>query len=99
MSKPYLKAFPDARLIDLVRYCRAVLHEDGLITDEEYAELVKVGSESARRLETYDELRNKIDLMEKLIKNVQPATNGIGIQCYQTDGKNWFDLRQEILKN
>lgn len=42
------------RLYDLVRYCRAELHEEGLITDSEYAEMCAWGSDSARRLEDYD---------------------------------------------
>lgn len=45
------------RLIDLVRYQRTQLHEAGLITDQEYADIVAIGSASARRLESYDELR------------------------------------------
>lgn len=44
------------RLVDLVRYSRHRLHEEGLISDDEYAELVAIGSKSARRLEGYDVL-------------------------------------------
>jgi hypothetical protein len=43
------------RLYDLVRYCRANLHQAKLITDEEYARLVETGSVSARRLEDYEQ--------------------------------------------
>lgn len=52
------------RLIDLVRYCRHRLHAENLITDEEFADLVKVGSESARRLENYDWMRARIKELE-----------------------------------
>lgn len=55
------------RLIDLVRYCRHRLHEENLITDEEFADLVKVGSESARRLESYDDLRMRLDRLQGLL--------------------------------
>lgn len=57
------------RLFDLVRYCRGQLHEDGLITELEYAwltadaDLAKgAGSPSPRRLEEYDELRTELTL-------------------------------------
>lgn len=53
------------RLIDLVRYARGYLHDEGLITNEEYAELVKVGSEAARRLESYDAMREEIERLRK----------------------------------
>lgn len=59
------KWITETRLFDLVRYCRGELHEAGLITDQEYADLVTAGSESARRLENYDELRAKIAELEK----------------------------------
>ena len=53
---PQITADPE-RLLDLVRYMRAELHDEGLITDEEYATLASVGAGSARRLEGYDALR------------------------------------------
>lgn len=58
----------NVRLFDLVRYMRAELHEDELITDEEYGWLCagspmatspKGGSPSRERLEDYDELRKQ----------------------------------------
>ncbi len=45
------------RLYDLVRYCRSELHQAKLITDDEYARLVETGSESARRLEDYEQAK------------------------------------------
>lgn len=61
----------NTRLFDLVRYSRATLHQDGLITDDEYAWLCAApmatsengGSPSARRLEDYDELRAEIKML------------------------------------
>ena len=60
------------RLFDLVRYCRASLHEDGLITDMEYAwlaadaDLAKgAGSPSPRRLEEYDEIAKRLRSRER----------------------------------
>lgn len=47
----------DLRLLDLVRYSRHSLHEENLITDDEFVALVFVGAESARRLESYDAIR------------------------------------------
>lgn len=55
------------RLFDLVRYSRATLHQDNLITDEEYAWLCAEadiakgpGSPSRQRLEDYDDLRAEL---------------------------------------
>lgn len=42
------------RLHDLVRYKRSELHEDGLISDEEYAELLTKQPGAVKRLEGYD---------------------------------------------
>jgi SMC interacting uncharacterized protein involved in chromosome segregation len=50
--------------MDLVRYQRNELHEAGLITNEEFADLVNIGSASARRLEEYDEMRLRLDVLE-----------------------------------
>ena len=64
----------NVRLFDLVRHCRACLHEEGLITDKEYAWLCAEalmatspsgGSPSARRLEDYDQLRERIKRLEE----------------------------------
>jgi hypothetical protein len=64
------------RMFDLVRYCRANLHEDGLITDKEYAWLCSApmatspdgGSPSARRLEDYDQFQARIKQLEELVE-------------------------------
>lgn len=67
----------NVRLFDLVRYMRAPLHEDGLITDEEYfwlcggcemANSPKGGSPSPRRLEDYDVLSNQLKAMREAVK-------------------------------
>lgn len=52
------------RLFDLVRQQRMELHESGLISDKEYADLA-MAKGSVERLETYDELRSELaDLNE-----------------------------------
>jgi len=54
------------RLADLVRHCRAELHEDGLITNEEYATLL-ADSGSVARLEGYDALRERVEALEAAV--------------------------------
>lgn len=58
------------RLFDLVRYQRAELHQENLISDDEYVALL-ADSESKKRLETYDDMRQQLttakDLIEKLV--------------------------------
>lgn len=83
MSEPKIH---ETRLFDLVRYKRAELLSDGLITREEYAWLVSAptegkpnqGSISARRLETYDEMRKRLDELEakqaSLVREVRRQT-------------------------
>lgn len=67
----------NVRLFDLVRQMRAELHEDDLITDEEYfwlcggcemATSPEGGSPSPRRLEDYDVLSEKLEAMREAIK-------------------------------
>lgn len=60
-----------ARLIDLVRYMRAELHRAELISDQEYADLVKVDGSPAR-LETYDALRAERDALRLLLNSAYP---------------------------
>lgn len=50
------------RLLNLVRYCRHQLHDENLITDDEFAALLEEGS--AAKLETYDELRAQLREVE-----------------------------------
>lgn len=60
------------RLFDLVRQQRVELHEQNLISDEEYAWLSggpmaispKGGSPSVERLEDYDQMRSKLAVLE-----------------------------------
>lgn len=74
------------RLLDLVRYCRGKLHQEALITDEEYADLVNVGSSSARRLETYDGLMGQVREGHAEIKRLQNMVKDRDklIACYRT---------------
>lgn len=48
------------RILDLLRQLRGELHEQRLITDDEYAYLAGLGSQSARRLESYDDVSAKL---------------------------------------
>ncbi len=68
----------NVRLFDLVRYCRSYLHEEGLITDEEYEFLLSGsplnsggGSPSPRRLEDYDKMRIDISDLEYQVKKLK----------------------------
>jgi hypothetical protein len=51
------------RLFDLVRYCRHKLHDDGLISNKEFSQILTDGSASepdggsVKRLESYDQIR------------------------------------------
>jgi hypothetical protein len=65
------------RLFDLVRYMRVELHEEGLITDREYAWLaseappsIGLESPSPRRLENYDEMQAALDHTRYALRNV-----------------------------
>lgn len=49
-----------SRLFDLVYHQRHALHEEGLISDEEYGWLVENGCGAAMRLETYDDMQSRL---------------------------------------
>lgn len=59
------------RLSDLARYCRHQLHDERLITDDEFASIVAQGPESARRLEGYDSLRAEVERQAQEIERLQ----------------------------
>lgn len=76
----------NVRLFDLVRYSRASLYEDELITDEEYAWLCggaemanspKGGSPSPRRLEDYDEIRKQLEAMRATMTATEAYQAGL----------------------
>lgn len=58
----------DQRLFDLVRHQRNELHEAGLITDEEYVELIDSGDVggSVKRLEGYDAMKRRLTDVQAL---------------------------------
>jgi len=56
------------RAMDLVRYCRAELHEANLIDDKEYADLSAMGKEAVARLEGYDRAQARIAELEGELK-------------------------------
>ncbi len=79
--KAYTPASIDhVRLFDLVRQARGTLHEENLITDEEYAWLSggsplatdqkKNGSPSPRRLEDYDDLRDQLTALQAKVERL-----------------------------
>lgn len=53
-------SIPADRLRDLVRQMRHPLHQEDLITDEEYAELVLNTPGAVARLESYDDIRARL---------------------------------------
>lgn len=66
------------RLFDLVRYQRAELHQAGLLSDDEYAEICESGATgtdagSVARLETYDELRREVEAWRLTCKGKEGA--------------------------
>lgn len=92
----------DERLLDLVRYQRQELHQAELITDEEYIQLLQEEG-SRKRLESYDELRERLTTLEANCKNLLDAAqsahkelNEIHARCgvpYWDTGKS--DVTQE----
>jgi hypothetical protein len=60
------------RSMDLVRYSRHFLQEEGLISDKEYAALVadSEGTNRVARLETYDALRKENAALVKALEEV-----------------------------
>lgn len=80
---------------DLLRYCRGELHVAGLVTDDEYAEMLGWssakaggGSHAARRLEDYNELRAEIDRLHEgveLIAAFDPDDNVDELRKIATD--------------
>ena len=59
------------RMNDLAMHCRAILHEDGLITDQEYADLTKRdNNETYQRIKGYDatiaELRAEVERLRAM---------------------------------
>jgi len=70
-----VQTFPNQRLWDLARYARAVLHQDDLITDEEYAMLAE-DHFAVARLEDYDVLRKDLDAEKARVKELEAELRG-----------------------
>jgi hypothetical protein len=64
------------RLIDLVRYMRAELHQKDLISDDEYTELLGVTG-SPDRLRGYDILKASGDRIAKELKMLADSMDGL----------------------
>lgn len=66
------KSAENERLRDLVRYERHALHEEGLITDEEFAELLQTEG-AVERLASYDTLRKQLEAKSAVIEGMRKA--------------------------
>lgn len=53
------------RLIDLVRYMRTYLLDEGLITVAEFEELTLARAEEGRRLESFEAIMDRLSRKEK----------------------------------
>lgn len=92
------------RLIGLVRHPRGELHQAGLISDEEYAGLESVGTESARRLESYDELSAEVGALRlqlaKRTSDLDLAGAAAGLKdaqaALQADSSRTIATEQEL---
>lgn len=93
------------RLLDLVRYARHELFKASLITQDEFAALVQLGSNGARRLESYDDLRTKLArtqsrldaLREAVVECITTSEQDIELPQYEdpvtvVNQKQWRDL-------
>jgi hypothetical protein len=72
------------RLLDLVRFSRGYLHDAEAISDEEYVALVEVGAQSARRLESYDEMKAERASYEGALDDIRAMCEAAGIS-----GETW----------
>lgn len=62
------------RAMDLVRYKRAELHDDELITNEEYSDLLQIPGAVAR-LESYDVMREKVNALEQRVSGAKVCSH------------------------
>lgn len=98
----------NVRLFDLVRYMRSELHEQDLITDEEYAWLCgsemasskQGGSPSPRRLEDYDGLQRENNRLRRELEEAinNPSNNEwlILISTEKVAQQTIRELRQQL---
>jgi hypothetical protein len=63
-EKQTTASFDNVRLFDLVRYMRAELHDEGLITDSEYV-AIEMEKGSVKRLEDYDNAQSELSALRK----------------------------------
>lgn len=70
LAEPRPEAPLTQRMFDLVRYQRHELHDAGLLTDQEFGDLIAQGSGSARRLENYDRLTMKLAAQKDEIRGL-----------------------------
>ena len=73
------------RLTDLVRYQRAELHDEGLITNAEYARLAQIKGSPAR-LEGYDAVRYEADRLRAAVTHAAEVVDLLDDAFHGRDG-------------
>jgi len=92
------------RLFDLVRYQRAELHQEGLVSDEEYASLCTGGSIGngawpVRRLEGYDSIKADLAKAQELLREVMTGHSDTESPDYifcNEDKCNWCERASRL---
>ncbi len=78
LAEEVAQATGNQRMLDLLRVCRAELHGEELITDEEYAWLAGLPSKATHaRLKDYDELRGDLATAARVLTEAQAALQKI----------------------
>lgn len=77
------------RLMDLVRYARQFLHEEGLISDEEFAALVADADSGKRvaRLESYTQVRDRMKALQADLRAEKASHQNTAIELGQLQGQ------------
>lgn len=81
-----------ARAIDLLRFCRHKLHEENLISDDEFTSFLLYQGAVAR-LESYDEVRAKLTAAEAEVVRLRAA-----LDASERQRDQWFDEWSEHIK-
>lgn len=87
------RAAKNQRMFDLVRYMRGSLHEEGLLSDQEYSDICEWGADAARRLETYDVMRKRAGEAEEFRQKLSAL-----LSCSSPDGSAELGIVEELQK-
>lgn len=68
------------RQMDLIRYARHFLHDEGCISDEEYAEIVQDSDGRVKRLESYDGERKRLTEALKHLRAILDEAQKLGLK-------------------